>query len=67
VYDLDVFRQTAKQTAEGGFQIEGLLTDEQVERLRAEGYEVEVGADADQLAADRRRELHGGRGAADAE
>jgi hypothetical protein len=56
-YDLDVFRPTARQLPDGVFQIEGLLSEEQIGQLRGAGYEVEVTADADVLAKERREEL----------
>lgn len=57
VYDLDVFRQTAKQLAEGVFEIHGLLSDEQIEQMRTDGYEVEVATDAEQVAKERLKEV----------
>ena len=53
VYDLDVFHQTAKRLVEGRFEIEGLLDDAQIERLQGDGFEVEITADAGQVAKER--------------
>lgn len=57
VYDLDVFRQSAKQMAAGLFEIQGLLSDEQIEQVRAKGYEVEVISDAEEVAKKRLKEI----------
>ncbi len=56
VHDLDVFPHTARQRTEGMFEIEGLLSDEQIDRVRTEGYEVEVTADAVKVSQERLRE-----------
>lgn len=56
VYQVDVFVKTAKQTAPSVFQVDGLLSDEEIDRLRAAGYEIEVGADADEAGKEKRRE-----------
>ena len=42
VYDADVFGHTAKERPEGGFEIDGLLSEEELDRLTALGYRVEV-------------------------
>lgn len=60
VYDLDVFRQTARQPAEGVFEIQGLLSDAQIQRVRADGYEVEVAAAAEQVARKRLQDIRRG-------
>ena len=44
VHDLDVFHHTARQRTDGMFEIQGLLSDEQIDKVRIEGYEVEVTA-----------------------
>jgi hypothetical protein len=53
VHDLDVFRQTAKQLADGLFEIQGLLSDEQIKHLSKKGYQIEVIADAEKIAQER--------------
>lgn len=53
VHDLDVFRQTAKQLADRLFEIQGLLSDEQIEHLSKKGYQIEVIADAEKIAQER--------------
>ena len=53
VWDLDVFRHTAKGLPGGLFEIQGLVSDEQIERLRAIGHEVVILSDADELAKER--------------
>jgi hypothetical protein len=57
VYDLDVFRQTAKRLANGSFEIQGLLYDKQIEDLSKEGYLIEVIADAEKVAKERVKEV----------
>jgi hypothetical protein len=57
VYDLDVFRQTAKRSSDAAFEIRGLLDDAQVERLRADGYDVEITADAENMAEQRLKDV----------
>ena len=56
VYQADVFIKTAKQAAPGSYQVEGLLSDEEIDRLRASGYEIEVGANAEEVAREKRGE-----------
>jgi hypothetical protein len=55
VANLDVFGQTARKV-DGRFEIEGLLSDRQIEQARTEGYEVEVLRDADRVARERTAE-----------
>ncbi len=57
VYDIDVFRQTAKQLADRLFEIQGLLSDEQIEKLSNEGYQIETIADAEKIAKERTNEV----------
>ena len=66
VHDLDVFGQTARKLAEGGYEIQGLLSDGQVAQMRARGYEIELLEDADRVAAERLQELGESPPAADA-
>jgi len=47
---LDLFQATAKETEDGRFTIEGLLTIEEVQRLVDEGYEVVVHEEASKRA-----------------
>ena len=42
--------------AEDGFEIQGLLSDEQAAQMRAHGYEIEPLEDADRVASERLRE-----------
>ena len=58
LYELDVFRQTARQLADGTYTVDALLSDEEIDRLRAAGYGVEIVSDADQVAKHRTGELH---------
>lgn len=41
------------------FEIQGLLSDEQIDKVRIEGYEVEVTADAVEVAKERLKETAG--------
>lgn len=56
VHDLDVFHHTARQRTDGMFEIQGLLSDEQIDKVRIEGYEVEVTADPVEVAKERWKE-----------
>lgn len=49
-YDLDLFQPTARAAGENQFQIEGLLTLEQVGRLVLDGYSVLVEEEASKRA-----------------
>ena len=53
VHDLDVFPHTARQRTESMFEIRGLLSDEQIDKVRREGYEVEVTDNAGTVAKER--------------
>jgi hypothetical protein len=55
--DLDIFRHTARQLSAEAFEVEGLLSQAQIEQLRAAGYQVDVTADAEQVARERRTEI----------
>lgn len=55
--ELDIFRHTARELADDAYTVDGLLSHEQISRLRSEGYGVELVADADQVAMERRRDL----------
>jgi hypothetical protein len=57
VYDLDVFRQTARQLADHLFEIQGLLSDEEIEQLSNEGYQIEATANAEKIARERTNEI----------
>jgi hypothetical protein len=57
VRDLDIFAPTARTRQEGDFEVQGLLTLSKIEELRREGYEVELVADAEGIAAARLKEL----------
>jgi hypothetical protein len=61
VAELDVFGPTARQLDDGRFEIDGLLSDEDIEQARANGYEVDVLRDAERVAADRSEEQRGAR------
>jgi hypothetical protein len=56
VWDLDVFRHTARELEQGIFEVQGLLSGAEIEQIRHLGYEVEVTADADEIARERSHE-----------
>jgi hypothetical protein len=58
LWDLDVFRQTAKELEGGVFEIHGLLTEAEIEVTRSKGNEVEVVSDADEVARQHMKEFH---------
>ena len=64
-YDLDVFSPTACRLPAGGFEIQGLLSDEQIAQLRADGYDLTLVGDADRIADERLREFRRKPGATD--
>jgi hypothetical protein len=57
LYDLDVFGQTAKQLADGSFEIQGVLLDERIEYLSGKGYLIEILADAEEIAKERVKDV----------
>ena len=57
IADLDIFGRTARQRDAEAFVVDGLLSEAQIERLRAAGYSVEIVADADEVARKRREEI----------
>ncbi len=57
LYDLDVFGQTAKQLADGSFEIKGVLPGERIEFLSGKGYRIEVLADAEEIAKERLKDV----------
>lgn len=59
LYDLDVFGQTAKQLADGSFEIQGVLPDELIECLSGKGYRIEILADAEEIAKERVKDVAG--------
>jgi len=54
---LDTFRHTAREMGSNAFEVEALLSTGQVAQLRADGYQVEMIADADRLADQRRPDV----------
>lgn len=56
VCDLDVFRTTAKKIG-SGFVVEALISKQEIGRLRAEGYRVDILTDAEVLGRERRKEV----------
>lgn len=59
LHDLDVFSKTAKQLDDHLFEIEGLLSDGQIENLSKKGYQIEIIADAAEVAKERRKSVPG--------
>lgn len=56
VFDIDVVRATGRQI-ESGFSVEALVSEDEIEKLREEGYQVEVIEDAEEVGRQRRKEL----------
>ncbi|HIH74255.1 MAG TPA: hypothetical protein HA306_03020 [Methanosarcina sp.] len=56
LYDLDVFSKTAKRLNDHLFEIQGLLSDEQIENLSRKGYQIEIIAAAEEIAKERTKE-----------
>lgn len=59
LYDLDIFGQTAKQLDDGSFEIQGVLPDEWIEYLSGKGYQIEILADAEEIAKERAKDVAG--------
>ncbi len=59
LHDLDVFRQTAKQLDDRLFEIQGLLSEEQIECLSKKGYKIEIIGDAEEIAKERVKDVAG--------
>ncbi|WP_048065751.1 hypothetical protein [Methanosarcina acetivorans] len=55
LHDLDVFSKTAKQLDDCLFEIHGLLSDEQIENLSKKGYQIEIIANAAEVAKGRKK------------
>jgi hypothetical protein len=53
VYKLDIFRHTARQLESGGFEVQGLLSEEDIEKLRTHQYDVSIISDAEKAAKER--------------
>jgi hypothetical protein len=53
VYKLDIFRHTARQLKSGGFEVQGLLSEEDIEKLRTHQYDVSIDGDAEKAAKER--------------
>lgn len=57
LHDLDVFGKTAKKLDDHLFEIEGLLSEEQIENLSKKEYQIEVIADAEEIAKERLKDV----------
>jgi hypothetical protein len=57
LYDLDVFGQTAKQLADGSFEIQGTLSGERIRVLSEKGYRIEILDDAEKVAKERVKDV----------
>ncbi|MCJ7445855.1 MAG: hypothetical protein MUO26_15270 [Methanotrichaceae archaeon] len=55
IYDLDIFRGTARQI-DSNFTVEALVSAEEIARLRNEGYGVEILKNAEELMRKHRNE-----------
>ncbi len=63
VYDLDIHRTTAQKT-QRGFEVQGLHSQDQIDRLRKDGYGIKVEKDAEEMeemARQRQKEVSGHR------
>lgn len=58
VWDLDVFRHSARELEKGIFEVQGLLNEAEIKKIRLKGYEVEVISDADEVARRRLAEIY---------
>jgi hypothetical protein len=56
IFNVDVVRATAKQI-ESYFVVEALVSDGEIEKLRSEGFRVEVLSDADEMSDQKMREV----------
>ncbi len=56
IFDVDVVRATARQI-ESHFVVEALVSDLEIEKLRSEGFQVDILRDADKLGNQRMREV----------
>ncbi len=56
-YDLDLKTRAARQEAAAKFSVPGILSQDQIDQLKAEGFAVEVVTDLSQVADARRREV----------
>lgn len=54
IFDIDVVRATAKHI-ESGFVVDALVSEDEVERLRREGYGLKIIKDAEEIDRQRRR------------
>jgi hypothetical protein len=55
--DLDLIRSTARRLPDGRITVEGLLSSAEIDQLLASAYLVEIKAEADQIAAERRQQV----------
>jgi hypothetical protein len=58
VWNLYVFRHTAKELKGGAFEVHGLLTEAEIETIRSQGYELKLISDGDEVARQRLKELY---------
>ena len=59
-YNLDLARSSAKQIKEDDYSVSGILSEEQVELLKTEGYSLEIELDATDIPAQRLQEIYQG-------
>jgi hypothetical protein len=57
VYKLDINRSTARQLTEGRFEVQGLLSEEEIDRIRSDGYDVEVNEDSEDAAGEMLKDI----------
>ncbi len=56
IFNVDVVRASGRRI-ESGFSVEALVSEEEIETLREEGYQVEVVEDAEEVGRQRRKEV----------
>lgn len=56
IFNVDVVRATGRQI-DSGFAVEALVSEKEIEKLREEGYQVEVIEDAEEVGRQRRKEV----------
>ncbi|WNS46692.1 M14 family zinc carboxypeptidase [Paenibacillus sp. MMS20-IR301] len=59
-YSLDLVRSSAKQITEADYSVSGILSEEQLELLKKEGYTLEIELDATDIPAERLQEIYHG-------
>lgn len=56
-FNLDLQYRVAKKTDEDYYEVSGILTDNQIDKIKQAGYHIEVIDDLDTIAKERRKEI----------